>query len=386
MYEYKSKNNQQQSNVKQNKNATYNFSNSLKNIRALVQMTKSNSCMLSHNDALVLQRALGNWNFGKLLASGGDRDSNSQQSAADTMPVQRMSIQQAQLNDGLENIGDRTLVTDGREVHVYFKEEAAECNNKVEALEKAGELNAAIGKKVDNYAQGTLRIADSNSKWTPGYKKLDTDTEKTLDPFFHSVKIPYKNKGKSEKIELVFQHAKNWTGYVEAVYDSANKGTSAVPTMYDSDSESASTGKDGSNNQNGHYRNLKYSNRHDDKSGRLLLDLTEGDDEQSFDAYTKIAGEGARWICVRKHTGKLWDGTRFFTKSGVNPRNVDFVYFADLWKTWKDTFGKAYDIPDATVKSRISAGSITCRVHWDWRSKMTEFDYDLDNHRSHKKK
>ncbi len=385
MYEYKSGPIQQQSNGKHNKNTVNNFSTS-KNIRALVQMAKSNSRMLAHNDAVVLQRALGNRTLEKLLASGGESDSNSRQSASDIMPVQRMSIQQAHLDTGLEDIGDRTLVTDGRQVHVYLKEETAECKNKVEALEKAGELNAAVGKKVDNYAQATLHITDSNSKWTPEYKKLDTATEGTLDPFFHSVKIPYKNKGKSEKIELVFQHAKNWTGYVEAVYDSANKGTSAVPTMYDSDSESASTEKSGINNQNGHYRNLKYSNRHDDKSGRLLLDLTEGDDEQSFDAYTKIAGEGARWICVRKHTSKLWDGTRFFTKSGVNPRNVDFVYFADLWKTWKDTFGKAYDIPDATVKTHIAAGTIACSVHWDSRKKMNGFDYDLDNHRSHKKK
>ena len=385
MLEYKQCGSRQQNNAKQDRSTANNFYSS-KNVEALVQMAKSNTSGLSRNDTLVLQRALGNRTFGKLLASGFDRVPGGKQYAPDTMPVQRMSIQQAHLNTGLEDIGDRTLVTDGRQVHVYLKEEAAECGSKVEALGKAGELNADIGKKVDNYAQGTLHITDSNSKWTPDTKKLDTATEATLDPFFHSVKIPYKNKGKSEKIELVFQHAKNWTGYVEAVYDSANKGTSAVPTMYDLGSESASTDKSGSNNQNGHYRNLKYSNRHDDKSGRLLLDLTEGDDEPSFDAYTKIAGEGARWICVRKHAGKLWDETRFFTKSRRNPRNVDFVYFKDLWKTWKDTFGKEYDIPDATVKSHILAGSITCGVYWNWRSKMTEYDYDLDNHRSHKKK
>ena len=85
--------------------------------------------------------------------------------------------------------------------------------------------------------------------------------------------------------------------------------------------------------------------------GTNLLTTTRGGTEASFDAYTKLAGEGARWRCVRKHGQALQDDSMFFvshddaTKRGIS--------FRVLWLNWKDVFGKAHDIPDGDVAGAI---------------------------------
>ena len=65
----------------------------------------------------------------------------------------------------------------------------------------------------------------------------------------------------------------------------------------------------------------KYSNRHESTKGKILEHTYKNSNEEgrradvrskNFDAYTKLAGEGARFRCVRNNIAKITDDTVFY--------------------------------------------------------------------------
>jgi hypothetical protein len=104
--------------------------------------------------------------------------------------------------------------------------------------------------------------------------------------------------------------------------------------------------------------NERFSNRHDDVDNSNLAALTEGGGEEHLDAYTKIAGEGARWICVRNHSDNLRNDSIFYTAYPGHDDKVCGLDFKDLWKTWKSGFGKKYNIPTATVINAFQTDAV----------------------------
>jgi hypothetical protein len=73
-----------------------------------------------------------------------------------------------------------------------------------------------------------------------------------------------------------------------------------------------------------------------------------------LDAITKIAGEGARWQCVRQlaAAGNLRNDSSFYATHPIT--NVHhFVTFATLWASWDNVFASAFNIADATVSQRL---------------------------------
>ena len=68
--------------------------------------------------------------------------------------------------------------------------------------------------------------------------------------------------------------------------------------------------------------------------------------EKAFDSHTKIAGEGARFIPVRKHAANLTDNSKFFTRKD---NNVNWILFKELWLTWSATFNTAFNISSTTI-------------------------------------
>lgn len=332
---------------------------------------------LSPSGVLQLQRMYGNRAVTQLFRSFSPTRSfeNSNSLPTNSPVIQRKNLEQAGLNTNMENSGTRTLVSDGRVVNYYTTAEPTEAANKVEALKKSGELNAVVGKRVDEHAV-TNWSKDSNSKWTEPAEELNKGTLNKVDPFFYGVRVPFKHEGKTETLELSFQHAKDWTGYVENIYDSTNADTSSVPTMFDKNTESAKAGSKGADD-NGHYRNLKFSNVHDKDDTAKIIDLTAGGAEKNLDAYTKIAGEGARWQCVRNHAANVQNDSFFFTRNKTNSSIVKGVSFRTLWLSWKNAFQKKYDIPDSSVIDAISKREL--RTKTLDLSKMREgTDYDLD--------
>lgn len=278
--------------------------------------------------------------------------------------LQRMTLEQTGWLPALEDIGERVLVSDGRKVRMYYQK-GPEAGTRAAAIATAARLNAAVGKTSDDKAYETWKDAkgwgprgswESNWKWTPLSSALGDAALKSLDPFFFATKVPFKIGEAQHTLELTYQHAAGWTGYVESVYDSSNVATSSVPSMYDLSTEAPLKG---TKPVGEHYRNLLYSNKHDYHAGTNLLTSSTGATDVAFDAYTKLAGEGARWQCVRKHGAALQDDSMFFvshtdgTKRGIS--------FRVLWLNWRDVFNKAYDIPDGEVAAAIRSGMAKVR-------------------------
>lgn len=97
----------------------------------------------------------------------------------------------------------------------------------------------------------------------------------------------------------------------------------------------------------------QYSNKHELVPGSILA-ATYGEKEQApigtnFDAYTKLAGEGARFQCVRENMDRLTDNTVFHIKN-----ELEGVRFCELWKTWSATFHKKYNIQNNEIVSELS--------------------------------
>jgi len=79
-----------------------------------------------------------------------------------------------------------------------------------------------------------------------------------------------------------------------------------------------------------------------------------GGKSKRLDAVTKLAGEGARWQCVRLHAAHLRDSSRFYTQLQGDTRKA-YITLERLWGTWGAKFGSAFNIPNDTVKQVIRA-------------------------------
>lgn len=272
-----------------------------------------------------------------------------------------------------------------------YAEEAPAVANRTAALRAAAARNAHVGKTVDQKAQADFRL-DTNRKWTPRLDQLETDNP-TIDPFFYAVAVPFgPPNGKKERVEFTFQHSKEMTGYVESVHDTTNPATKSVPSMYVAGVGAANTGTTGTfNATTGSYTNNKFTNVHEYEKGRdawtgpannaNVLTQSGGGTATAFDAYTKIVGEGARWQCVAAHAANLTNNSVFFTDHPRDGRKVRGVTFRTLWLSWKDVFGKRYDIPDSEVKAAIDRGLFQFSGRATtvdlWNNEISGADYDL---------
>ena len=103
----------------------------------------------------------------------------------------------------------------------------------------------------------------------------------------------------------------------------------------------------------------KYSNRHESTKGKILEHTYKNSNEEgrradvrskNFDAYTKLAGEGARFRCVRNNIAKITDDTVFYAAG-----QTEGVKFSELWKTWSVSFQRKYDIEDSEIKGELQS-------------------------------
>lgn len=234
-----------------------------------------------------------------------------------------------------------------------------------EALVKASEYQAGVGGETEGY------------RYTDKPSKFNIPQVRSLDPFVLRARTSFGGK----TLNLDYQNYYRWTGYVVRIEDSETGVTSGMAVR----GNLAATATKGVP--------TGYSNQHALTEGSALTGLTtptsgatRDKNEESLDAMTKIAGEGARWVAVRRHAGKLADGSFFVTRTNKDPDPaVVGVSFKNLWLSWASTFDKAYNIQDATVVNALktAAGSF----HFTpWTGKLSEVgsaDYDLDNSRSH---
>ena len=80
-----------------------------------------------------------------------------------------------------------------------------------------------------------------------------------------------------------------------------------------------------------------------------------GGRNKRLDAMTKLAGEGARWQCVRLHAEHLRNSSRFYTGHPTLPAQKAYITLSSLWGTWGTKFGYAFNVPNRKVADVILA-------------------------------
>jgi hypothetical protein len=253
--------------------------------------------------------------------------------------------------------------------------------SKVNALQIAAEQNAKVGADIDNWGR-INKVGKGRKAWSPAnmFTRAPENLEKkavaTLDPFFLFTTVRYDTDVNTHYLHMNFQHAADLQGYVEAIIDTGNDSTKEVPSMYKGSEDKRTGGVD---------RNPQYQQLHDKETVGKLIDLTAGGGEKNLDAYTKLAGEGARWQCVRNHAANIEDTSYFYTASGAGRNKVLAVEFRELWVSWKDDFKKKYNIPDTEVRRVMLAKGTTLEEKSGTVpiEKLGSGDYNLDTGKQH---
>jgi hypothetical protein len=301
-------------------------------------------------------------------------------------PVQRKNLGHTALADDLTLVteGTRTLVGDGRNVNIYYRSADVD-GDRTDGLVEAAAINAEVGKRVDDWGyDGQVGKRDGeawkqNNMYTPRWSALNAEGVQNVDPYFLYVTIRYGVGNENEQLDLVYQHAPAFTGYVEQIMDTTNENTKDYPSMFNVNDELGGAKLNPGNVAR--ERNLKYSNVHHQGDPKTIPELTEGGGAKSLDAYTKLAGEGARWQAVRHHARALKDSSRFYTAAPSSDTKVWAVDFVSLWLSWDSAFGKQYDIGNVffgdTLRDNWKSFKGSGVKVWD-ATAMTGDDYDLD--------
>lgn len=195
--------------------------------------------------------------------------------------------------------------------------------------DKAGALKNISTEAGDVGTQATTNdwaIADA------GNDKYNVQASTKMNPFQVPIKAAYGESQSGPEIKLFYHYGPYNHGYIVKVELKEN--------------ESVETGTMTSRDQVGEN---EYSSKHDTKDDRIILDQTDGQEKsKKFDAYTKLAGEGARFQCVKRNIDMISNNTiiciPFATKGFA---------FSDFWKTWGTTFGKKFEIADEVVITEI---------------------------------
>lgn len=229
-----------------------------------------------------------------------------------------------------------------------------------------GLFELSVGRKADRKAALVAMGAKAGEigavrdglgvHWVTNPYYLDTTSPRYLgqnrgyvDPFVVRLQAEYGETRK--KLALDFQMANRWTGYVIRVEDD---GVAANMV-----------------NDERHWKNIvdedttvdDYSNVHMKDVETPLEGIlgNRGDktktmrqQEASFDAFTKLAGEGARFQAVRRHAGRIQDNSYFATVDETNESKYWGLEFKKLWQWWEEAFGKKFNITDKQLRDAIN--------------------------------
>lgn len=306
---------------------------------------------------------------GKALMTATSSQVPMQKQSTDKVLIQRKNLVQSGLLTGITDKGTTVPVSIPNVTAVkVYEGTLPKSESRLEALKAASASQAVVGKAI------------SGRSFTGNEANFNKSSISSLDPFIYRTKTSYGEN--STSLELDYQNSHKFTGYVVKVNDGA---TGQSSTMVDDPRHLGQTGEKGVPSD--------YSNAHADTGSRELSGLISPDknktkdvNEQSVDAITKIAGEGARWVAVRNHASKITDRSWFFTRVDTNKDpKVKGVSFRNLWLSWKSAFNKAYGVPDETFKSTIKTkgGDFNAAPGEVALSQCDSGDYDLDNSRSH---
>ena len=304
---------------------------------------------------------------------------------------------------GVRKTGDKKLLRPAWDVGLYKPADTPTAPNKLDALRLAAMKSAAVGNGVTSYyTTNKVKLWEgrpdakfaANTPWNSNPDNRNNAQYPQFDPFLLEVAHKYTKDTQQYDLTLTFQHSDDLSGYVTAITDTGNPAMGGGVSMVDKpeadpDVVAVPTTPlpSGANPVPiGDVTNLvtaasttytKYGTSHEEKGSENVLEMTEGASHTNFDAYTKIAGEGSRWQAVRKHAPYLKNTSRFFIKKADDNTKVKYVEFRMLWKAWNTKFKKKYDVPDADIKTYLTAGHKNYVFEAD-AAAMGNDDYDVD--------
>lgn len=281
--------------------------------------------------------------------------------------VQRMTLTDAKLTGGLTGpeakrrrvVGD---VAAGGQLPglIYAVPNLGAHADKEAALKAIAQRAGDIGQRLHDWGKpgGTAGVATGvgskdKRKWaaqkmfTRVEDQLDKAQVPTMDPFFIRVSANY-GSTPGQPLELIYQHAAAFQGYVESISDPGNTAATPAATMFHGSDLADPHGN----------RRPVYADLHAPTGTTNLLSMTDQANEKGLDAYTKLAGEGARWQCVRDNMSRLANDSIFYCVDPKVSGKVLGTKFDELWVNWAAKFEKRYNIPNSDVIDRLRKGRI----------------------------
>lgn len=263
-----------------------------------------------------------------------------------TKCMKNISCMQRMLPDGLTNVEDGKVwlsktneKSDGIVCNVIVLKKS---NSKAEALKNISVKACEIGAKTQGMSWAT---SDSD------YKDIKSIS---MNPFQVPImsNVSPSDNGVSS-IKLYYHYGPYNYGYIVKV-DLNN--TEQVGEM----TKGPSVGN-------------MYSNVHNtDKQEEIIKQTDSPESKIKFDAYTKLAGEGARFQCVRDNIDKVTNNTWFYIpgthsipKDPFNQTKKKVVKepgltFLELWGFWANPLGSKFNISNKELGESITGGFLKC--------------------------
>lgn len=259
------------------------------------------------------------------------------------LPIQRKTLENAGLHAQLDvaSTGRRGKII-GDNAHnglIYSNPEPQIVPTRADVLKESARLAADVGKGVQKWAaESSDRKGKKGRIYTTG--QFDEPAVPTVDPFIHETTFSYGDRkaGTGGAFSISYQHSNDMDGYVSSIVETPD-GQAGLSGGMEKGRERFSDAPSV----------FRYSHLHEKHSGSLL-DATAPATVKRFDPITKLAGEGARFNCVRNHMAKLRDDSIFYTKENDYYRGIAFQHLYVIWTTH---FGGRFSIPDKDVADTI---------------------------------
>lgn len=211
--------------------------------------------------------------------------------------------------------------------------------------EKA-DRNTLIGHMASKAAEIGATV-EGMKNWTEIEGNIEKpDVHDTIDPFM--LRVTGKYDVAKHDMALDYHFGNSWMGYVIKVVDAGkgiNQAMKPIPHK-----EIAELKLEDSH----------FSNVHRARGGNAAI---AGADDA--DSVTKLAGEGARWNCIRTGLPSVADTTKIYTNEnsdGKVTEEMRYVTFPVLWKSWAATFERKFGIPDEKVIEKLKDANVTIKT------------------------
>jgi hypothetical protein len=166
------------------------------------------------------------------------------------------------------------------------------------------------------------------------------------EPFVYVITVPYRRGEEHREFGITYQWAVGTPGYIVRLSATGEGNAASMVTVVNPTPNAAGLA-------------ASFFSTHAATGATALGGMihqdpnrTQGQNEASLDARTKLAGEGARFNFVRDNMDRIADDSRIYMKDSGN---VYWDPFKHLWLQWAGVFNSGYGISDSTVAAALRA-------------------------------